>query len=116
MVVDIVEVFPFDPTYGYSVETAKTIVINRTEDDEPYGRVKAPQNQPRRRYELKYQDADTTEYAIAADFWNRHFPQRKFILDDKLNGEKICGYFDSALKYEPTSTCSLAYSFRFLEA
>ncbi len=116
IIFEIVEVFPVDPTYGYSVETAKTVVINRTEDDEPYGRVKAPQNQPRRRYELKFENANLTELALVEDFWNRHFPQRKFIYDDKLRGEKVCCFFDSQLKYEPTSECDVAFSFRLIEA
>jgi len=116
VVIDIVEVFPFDSTFGYSVEIAKTVLVNRTEDDEPYSRVKAPRNQPRRRYELKFLDSDLQEYEMAEDFWDRHFPQRKFIYDDKLRGEKICGYFDSSLKYEPDASCGIAYSFRFIEA
>lgn len=116
IVVEIVEVFPVDPTFGYSVENAKTVVVNRTEDDLPYGRVKAKQNQPRRRYELKFENADEAELTLVEEFWGHHFPQRKFIYHDKLRGEKVCVLFDSYLKYEPSSTCDIGYSFRLVEA
>lgn len=116
VLVEIVEVFPFDPDFGYTVEEAKTVVVNRTEDDEPYGRVKSPANQPRRKYELKFQGVGTDDLAIAEDFWNRHFPDRVFIYDDKFRGEKVACYFDSNLKYEPGAGCDVDYSFRLIEA
>ena len=92
------------------------MIVNRTEDDQPYGRVKAPENQPRRRYELKFSGADLTEMAAVEDFWRRHYPQRIFMYNDRLRGEKVAVYFDSNLKYEPGSACELDYSFRLIEA
>ncbi len=112
VLVDIVEILPVDPTYGYSVEIDKRIVVADSEDGTRYGRVKGLQAAKEYRYELKFDNRDLTELNLIEEFWARNFPHKKFLYFDKMRNDKVCVYFDSAIKYEPGADCAIAYSFR----
>lgn len=115
-VVEIMEVYPYDPTYGYSIDVEKTVVVAESEDAVRYGRVKNLHNQARLKADLKFSNRELTELNNAQEFWDRHFPQKKFLFNDKLRGEKRAVYFDSNLKYEPGAECAIDYAFRVSDA
>lgn len=113
----VLEKFPFDdPALPLTWDRRKTVLISRAEDRTRGARVKDKGNLPFETFELAFKNRTVTQLQTAHDFWDRYYPDKKFIFDDKLRNVRKVVYFDSDVRQEGNARCGIDFSFRLIEA
>jgi hypothetical protein len=108
------DIYPYNPTYSVEGETQPRVVLIRTEDGNPKGRLRS--DAPfKRQYSLRYVSRSKTEFLAAMAFHRARFPDKPFLFHDVNVGEYVAVYFDSGFKWQIDGGCSFTYSWRLIE-
>lgn len=108
------DIYPYNPTYSVEGETQPRVVLVRTEDGNPKGRLRS--DTPfKRQYALRYVSRSKAEYVAALEFHRARFPDKPFLFHDYNVGEHVAVYFDSGFKWDINGSCSFTYSWRLIE-
>lgn len=108
--------FPYtDPALPLSWDRRKTVLVSRAEDRTRAARVKDKGALAFESFELSYKNRTTTELQTVHDFWDDHYPGKRFIFEDRLRDVRKVVYFDSDIRQEGNARCGIDYSFRVVE-
>lgn len=113
--VAVYEKIPHDPTATIEVEVTRKVLISEADDGSRAARVKNKGGLSQRKFDLKFANRDLTELTAVIAFWERNYPSRPVIYDDKVRGIRVVGYLDSDVSYEAEGSCSITYGFKFVE-
>lgn len=105
-------IYPYNPTYSVEWESVARVVLVRTEDGNPKGRLKSTS---KRAYQLRYVAREKAEVVEARAFHATRFPDVPFLFHDHNLGEYVPVFFDSAIKVQVDGACNFTYSFRLIE-
>jgi hypothetical protein len=110
------EKFPLtDPSLPLSWERKKTVLISRAEDRSRAARVKDKDGLAFEAYELQFKNRTLAEMLSVRDFWDRHYPSKRFIFEDRLRELRKVAYFDSDIKHEGNTRSGIDLAFRIVE-
>lgn len=108
--------FPYtDPALPLSWDRRKTVLVSRAEDRTRAARVKDKGALAFESFELSFKQRTTTELQTVHDFWDDHYPGKRFIFEDRLRDVRKVVYFDSDIRQEGNARCGIDYSFRIVE-
>jgi hypothetical protein len=112
----IMEKFPFsDPSAPLNWDRKKTVLVSVVEDRTRTSRVKDKDGLSFEAHEVKFTNRDVSELAVVHDFFDHHYPGKRFIFEDKLRNRRMVVYFDSDIRHEVDSSCAVDFSFRIVE-
>jgi hypothetical protein len=113
----ILEKFPFsDPSASIKWERRKTVLVSVAEDRSRTARVKDKGGLSFEAFEVTFSNKNVAELQTAHDFFDRFYPGKKFIFEDKLRNIRKIVYFDSNISHEADASCAINFSFRINEA
>jgi hypothetical protein len=105
----------YDPTLSIAWDRQKTVLISRAEDRSRSSRVKDKDGLPFEAFEFTFRNRDLTELNTVHAFWDEHYPQKRWIYEDKLRNIRKVLYFDSDIHQDAGFACDIDYSFRAVE-
>lgn len=111
----VLEKFAYDPTLNIPWDRKKTVLISRAEDRSRSSRVKDKGGLAFEAFEFTFRNRDLTELNAVHAFWDKHYPQKRWIYEDKLRNVRKVLYFDSDIRQEAGIACDIDYSFRAVE-
>lgn len=116
--VPVLEVFPIEPSAPIKWDRRKTVLVSRAEDRSRTSRVKDKDGKAFEAWEITLNNIEIADVGTLRNFWDAHYPGKKFIFEDKLNTPTLrkVVYFDSDITFEAESSCAVRASFRILEA
>lgn len=110
--IDVLDVFPFEPSSPWKWQRRKTVLVSTAEDRTRSSRVKGEAFEA---WDNTVLNMEVAEAETLADFWDAHHPGLPFIFEDNLRNVRKVIYSDSDLSFEANSDCSINASFRWLE-
>lgn len=114
--ISVLNAFPYRPNLPLKWERKKTVLVSPSEDrSRRFSRVKNTDDTPFEAHELVFQNRSLAELAAVQDFWDEHYPGKRFILTEYHRGIRLVLWFDSDIAHDANATCATTYSFRAVE-
>jgi hypothetical protein len=114
--VEILEKFPLDnPSAPLKWTRRKTMLVSTAEDRTRATRVKDKDGKSFELWEVSFLNTEIEELETVLDFFDRHYPGKRFIFEDKTRGRRMVVYFDSDINVEVDSACACDFSFGIIE-
>jgi hypothetical protein len=116
--IDVLEAFPrTDFKLPWQIDLVKRVLVSEAEDG---GRTSRVKGRARRSFPVELlvdavEDLNGAGLSTIRDFWDRHHPGVRFILEDPEEGFRLVVYSDSDLRWEHTGV-GINIAFRVKEA
>ncbi len=107
--------FPYDPSPTFEFNAIKDVVVSTAADRRRWSRTRNAGGLSYEQIPLLFNNRDLAEYNAARTFWDEHYPDKRFIYQDKIRNIRRVLYFDSALNAVGDASCALNYSFQTRE-
>jgi len=114
-VIPVLKHFAYDPTQPSTWERIKDVLVSKAEDRSRSSRVKSYNNQAYEAYEFQFVNRGLAEATAVEDFSDEHYPQLRFIYEDKYRTRRKVVYLDSPIKTQAYARCAFIYSLRLIE-
>lgn len=87
------KMFPYSPTVSTDYTRTKPTVISQLEDGTSYGRVKSANGVAKDTLSVNFQNREASELEAAREFFDEHFPQKRFIFANVNRGTRLYARF-----------------------
>jgi hypothetical protein len=114
--IPVLNAFPYRPNLPLKWERKKTVLVSQSEDKRGRAtRVKNYDNTPFESHEFTFLNRNLAELSAAQDFWDAHYPNKRFILTESHRGIRLVLWPDSDIGFDASATCATTYTFRAIE-
>ena len=115
-IIPVLNAFPYRPNLTLKWERKKTVLVSQSEDKRGRAtRVKNYDNTPFESHEFTFLNRNLAELSAAQDFWDAHYPNKRFILTEAHRGIRLVLWPDSDIGFDASATCATTYTFRAIE-
>lgn len=114
--IPVLKAFPYKPNRPLKWERKKTVLVSQSENRAGRAtRVKNANNEAFETHELVFQNRNLAELAAVQDFWDEHYPGKRFILTEAHRGIRLVMWFDSDIAHTADASCATTYTFRAIQ-
>lgn len=114
--IPVLKAFPYVPNRPLKWDRKKTVLVSQSENRAGRAsRVKNAGNEPFEAFELVFLNRNLVELDAVIDFWDEHYPNKRFIFTDAHRGQRIVLWFDSDIAFNSDAACATTYTFRAIE-